>query len=330
MSMKQDKKVIVFPGAVKLLVKKGLKALENEDGKEALKYFEEALQIDGDDAGANFGRALSLMKLEKYEEALEITSEMLDEGKGDFYDILHVHVTLLFHMARYDEALAILEEVMTEEPVPEKYTQSFFAMLQFARNMLQERGTQINVDEELGKLKNGSKDEQWDAMQKLMTVKSDEVIQAFQQFLEEDKNDLILKTLALKLLKEMDVPLSVAVIKFGKQKEVNVKELKDPYENEFAKEVAKRITERLENENPSLKEGALQIWWFYIFSHFPFDIEPEDANLWAAAIEAAALESFGMELDENKIASDYGLPIPLLLETVNKIMTIFLQNDEKV
>lgn len=331
--MKQNNKVVLFPGTVKLLTSKGREALEENRAEEALQLFLEALEISPDYYQARLGMVLAYMKLEKYNDALSETSALLKEGLGDYFDILHIHITLLVSVAKYEKVVTILEGILSEGTFPAKYAESFFDTLHFARNMTErlEQIKKIPLEEEpineevLQKLQSDVKEEQWQAIQMLSTLKQARVIDAFKNFLINEQNDCLLKTFVIKALKEMDVSTPVMIEKFGQQLEVIPNELQDPFEDEFVQKVMSEITERLEDHNPSLKVIALQIWSYYYFAIYPFQAEPENVNLWAAALEIVALESFGMEFDESEIASSYQVDISTLLAKVNDISMIHME-----
>lgn len=333
--MKQsDKKVLLFPGTVKLLTNKGRDALSENKAEEALRYFSEALEISPDYYQACLGQVLAYMKLEKYKEALACTYSILKRGLGDYYEVLHIHISLLVSLGKYDEVVTLLEGVLSEGSFPAKYAESFFETLHFARKMNEKMEQIMNtplevtspIEEAIQKLTSDVKEEQWEAIQTLAPLKHDDIIRAFTNFLEDVNNDWILKTFVLKALKEHAVSKRVTVTKLGKRLEVVPKELHDPFQHPFAKKVAYEITERLEQHNPSLKEVALQIWSYYFLSLYPFAIEPENVDLWKVAVEIVALESLAMEFDELEIASEYNLDVSLLLTKVNEISVIHMGN----
>ena len=57
-------------------IENGNKKLESEDFKEAVKFFNEALEIDSNSAAANYGKAMALSELEEYEEAVKSFNEV--------------------------------------------------------------------------------------------------------------------------------------------------------------------------------------------------------------------------------------------------------------
>jgi tetratricopeptide (TPR) repeat protein len=326
MTDKNEDNLVMFPGTVKIFTRRGRAALSENNGDEALAHFQRALTIAPDYYQARFGEVLSYMKLERNQDALVCTQCMLQEGIGNYFDILHLHITLLVNLAKFNEIISILESLLSEGQIPAKYAESFYDTLHFARGM-SENLSQLEdfpVDNEppedlLKQLKSENRKEQWNAIQLLSKEKHDLVILEFKNFLEVEKNELIYKTVVLRALKDMEVTFSINIKKRGQMMEVIPNDLEDIFEDSFAKQVENKICEMLEHNNPSLKDGAVQIWWHYFFAVYPFELVTANVNLWAAGANVIGLESFGMDFDENEIATDYHVELEDLLDTVNEM-----------
>ncbi|OIJ10600.1 hypothetical protein BKP37_18895 [Anaerobacillus alkalilacustris] len=311
---KFKEKVVLFPGVVEKLVAKGMEALKQKSFSDAFSFFDQALQIEPDHPQARFGLALSLIEQARLEEAKEVTEQMLKEDVGNYYDILQVHISLLVQLGEYDEVVTMLEGIMTEEKLPANLAESFYHLLHFSRQMVDD-GTNVEIDidikqppeEVLNMLYNGTVEKQWLAIQMLGKLPASVFIEAVKQYLMTNHFDPVLKSIILQQLKEKNVIENIEIHKFGKVININISELEDVYHEEFGQNTLKLVAEQLENDNPSLFEVVTQLWWHYLFAIYPISPEPLQPSLWAAAVHRTGIEMAGMDFDDYNLANKYNV-----------------------
>lgn len=334
-NLNDNNKVVLFPGLVSRLVEKGMSALKEKRHREALALFQQALTIEPYHAQARYGVVLSKIELGYLERAAEESKKMLHEDIGDYFDVLSVHISLLVQLARYEEVVTMLEAVLAEGKMPPSKAESFYQLLSFSRQMVET----YEIDTDLTELMEEKEPEepeegiiqqlhssetraQWIAIQHLWENDHPKVIEEFIKYIAVEEHDLILKSMVLQALKEMNVQEKVLIKKLGMTSEIIPAELPEAFEQPFAKEVIQLVSDRLDQENPTLKEGTIQLWRHFMFAMYPFVPTPADVNLWAAAVHLVALESYAMELDEEVLADTYDVRVQAMLEMANKIIEL--------
>ncbi|MFN7251618.1 MAG: tetratricopeptide repeat protein [Anaerobacillus sp.] len=326
---KKLEKVVLFPGVVAKLVGKGMEALKEKQFSEALSYFEQALEIEPDHPQGRFGVALSLIEQSRLEEAKDVTEQMLNEDIGNYYDILQVHISLLVQLGHYDEVVSMLEGIMEEEKLPANLAESFYHLLHFSRQMVED-GTPVEVAEDIQvppedliqMLNEASPEKQWLAIQMLGKMSSNVFFEAVKDYLKIDKRDPVLKSMILQMLKEKHIDEEVEIHKFGKNINITVSEMENVFHEKFGKDTLAIVAEQLESENPSLFEMITQLWWHYLYALYPISPEPLSSKLWAAALHKVGGEMTGHDEDELQLARQYNVNLEEMLLCSTKIMKL--------
>ncbi|PYZ93670.1 hypothetical protein CR194_10960 [Salipaludibacillus keqinensis] len=315
-----DDNVILFPGLVAKLVEKGMSSLKEKKYYDALSYFRQSTELEPDHAQARYGMVITNIELHQLEEAKKHCESMLNEGIGDYYDVLQVYVSLLVQLGDYQEVVDILDAVIAENKLPAKMAESLYHLLEFSRHMTE--GFE-EVDEELDMmekdsleivpskeeliqtLKKGNPDQQWGAIQKLSHHDSQEVEEAYRIFLKGKENQPVLKSYILQTLKEMNVTGEFEVHKFGQQYSVRIEDLEDVFHKKFGTSVVRRLEQVLGQENPSLFEMVQQVWWHYLFAIYPKSPQPLHIEIWACALHHMGVALLEDEKSLNETIKKY-------------------------
>ncbi|WP_209122009.1 tetratricopeptide repeat protein [Alkalihalobacillus sp. BA299] len=330
----KEKNVIPFPGVVEKLVEKGMAALKEKRLQDALDDFQQALKHDPNHHQARYGVVLTYIELGQLDEAVAESKRMLQEGIGEYFDVLQVHVSLLVQLACYEEVVTMLEAVLAEGKVPSSQAETFYQLLHFSRQMSEDDhivdDTMIKLKEAddeppidlLNQLDDSNVKIQWAAIQKLKKHNHPLVFEKYIEYLKDEEKDLVLKTFILQNLKDKNVEGQVEIRKLGQVEYINPQELNDLFENPFGQKVATIITYHLEQENPSLKEMVLQLWWQYLFALVPFSPNPKDEYIWAGAVHLVVMESLGSEFDEKEISDQYNVNVNELVMAANELVAV--------
>ncbi|MBU9710970.1 tetratricopeptide repeat protein [Evansella tamaricis] len=317
-----DDNVILFPGLVDRLVEKGMSSLKEKKYYEALGYFQQSIELESTQPQARYGLVITNIELNRLDEAKKHCESMLHEGIGQYYEVLQVYVSLLVQLGDYQEVETILETVISEEKLPPKMAESFYQLLEFARQMtssqpmeeldedIEESNIEILAKKEewIRLLERGKPDQQWGAIQKLKQINTDEVQRAYEDFLKGKENNPVLKSYLLQILKELDVKGSFEVHKFGKTFNVEIDNLEDVFHERFGSSVVNQLEGELGQESPSLFEMVQQIWWHYLFALYPKSPEPLDASVWAAALHImGVLLMDDDDMEERDLPARYGV-----------------------
>ncbi|OLS39671.1 hypothetical protein BTR22_02040 [Alkalihalophilus pseudofirmus] len=318
---KKDTNVILYPGLVKRLIEKGMDALKAKDATAAYNHFLTAEQYEPDHPQVRFGKVLSLVELGRLEEAVTHTSALLNEGIGEYYDNLQVHISLLVQLGHYQEVVDMLEAVLSENNVPAQFAESFYQLLHFSRQMIDDSVLLANIDDETmnesqddeqsiiqeisNDLKSGSIEIQWKALQVLKDRPYNDALEVLVTYIEDSQKDWLLRSFALEILHTKNYHAEVYIKKSTKEQKVIPSQLKAVNEQPFAVEVKEALQDSLEHKDPLLKEMAEQIGGLHLFAWYPFIPTPENASLWAAVYHLLASERLGLDESISEIADLY-------------------------
>ncbi|WP_280769820.1 tetratricopeptide repeat protein [Salipaludibacillus daqingensis] len=313
--------VILFPGLVAKLVEKGMSSLKGKKYYDALTYFKQSTELEPKHPQARYGLVITNIEINQLEEAKKHCESMLNEGIGEYYDILQVYVSLLVQLGLHQEVVDLLEVVIAEEKLPPQMAESFFHLLEFSRQMTDEyqekganeglgiNGNSIKIvpsrKELIEALEKGDPDQQWGAIQQLSQYGSQVVEDASREFLKGKDNQPVLKSYLLQTLKELNVQGEFEVHKFGESFFIKIEDLESVFHRKFGTVVLRRLEQVLGQENPSMFEMMQQVWWHYLFAIFPKSPEPIKAEVWACALHQLGLHLLEGSNNPDKIIHKY-------------------------
>lgn len=329
-----DDNLILFPGLVEKLVEKGMTSLKEKKFYDALKYFQQSVELEPTNEQARYGLVITNIELNRYDDAKAHCESMLKEGIGSYYEILQVYVSILIQLGNYQEVETILETVIQEEKLPPQLAESFYHLLYFSQqmtssenklDMMEEKKLDPITDKKewLELLEKGKLEQQWGAVQKLTGEMSEDMIDACRSFLKKEENDPVLKSYILQMLKEQGVKDTVDVAKFGEIFQVNLGNLEDVFHERFGNEVVKRLDDELGQESPSLFQIVNQVWWHFLFALYPKAPSPLNIAVWAAALHIIGNMLMGdNDIEVEYICSRYGTKKEEVLKAVDELKKI--------
>ncbi len=304
---KKISNVVLFPNLPARLLEKGMSSLKAKQFKESLSCFLQLLEIEPGHSQGHLGVVLSLIELGQLQEAKIRADKMLKQGIGEYFDVLQIYLSVLIQLSEYESVVSVVEAVLEEHQLPAAQAESFYQLLHFSRKMTDDPEQPIDLSpephqdrsKEIETLRNmmtsGEIHNQWIAMQQLSYMNPEDTIAVYREFLENEEGNPGIKTMALNYLKSKDIQETVTLHKFGNTYSINIQELHDVYEDPFNLEVKKELEDRLEQDNPTLTEFAVTIWWDYILAIYPQVPEPADSHYWARALQCAAGKLSGMD-----------------------------------
>ncbi|EIT85366.1 hypothetical protein A374_11500 [Fictibacillus macauensis ZFHKF-1] len=314
--MDNEKKdnVVMFPRLSARLLEKGMDSLKAKQFKEALTCFLQLLEQDPMHPQGNLGAVLSLIELGQLQDARERAEQMLNKDIGDYFDVLQIYLSVLIQLSEYEKVVSVVEAVLEEHQLPAAQAESFYQLLHFGRKMSEvdsafdgSEAEEKDVTQEMATLENMLKSDeihnQWIAIQQLSYIDVDLALPIYRQFLQRENGHPGIKTMVLNHLLFKGQNETFIVHKFGKDFTISIGDLYDVYEHAFNVAVKKELEERLSQQNPTLLEFALTVWWDYILAIYPQEPMPLDAYFWSHAVEAAAQQLSGMEQEIHSEAS---------------------------
>ncbi|UCZ52139.1 tetratricopeptide repeat protein [Bacillus shivajii] len=330
----QEDNVILFPGLIAKLVEKGMTSLKEKKYYDALRYFQESTELEESHPQARYGLVITNIELNRLEEARKHCESMLNEGIGQYYDILQVYVSLLVQLGDYQEVVHLLETVIAEEKLPPNMAESFYQLLDFSRQMTSDSVEIVedyeedsidgmtNTEELIQNLEGGDPDQQWGAIQRLSQINSPKVQEAYRSFLKGKENNPVLKSYLIQILKELHSKETFEVHKFGETFEVNIGQLEDIFHEKFGANVLDRLDKSLSQKSPSLYEMVQQVWWHYLFALYPKSPKPLHTETWACALHILGSALIEGEETTEEIVDQYEVDEKEVESAVNHMKVI--------
>lgn len=331
--MEQDKQkknnVILFPGLVKRLVEEGMNELKQKQATKAHRLFKEAASHDETDPQARFGIVLSLIELERQQEAVQETEVLLNEGIGNYFEILQVHVSLLVQLSHYDQVVHLLEAVLSEDKIPAKDAEMFYELLHFSRQMSESKNydakvlTDDNQEETMMELKAGlqaaNEPAKWNALQSVRKLGLTSLQGEIRKFVENKQTNPLMRTYALQLLHEWGDSKPLTYEREDQAIIVTPSELEEPGERQVDQAIREALEGQLEQDDPTLLHMAKQLHHSYLLMTYPFELNPENPQAWACAFHLVAAEQLGLDTDEGDMVQCYGCERFDVLSASNEI-----------
>ncbi|PRO64928.1 tetratricopeptide repeat protein [Alkalicoccus urumqiensis] len=288
----RDDNVVLFPGLLSRLVERGMTALKEKRHYDAASCFRQVVEMEPTHSQARYGLVIAHIEMNQLETARSYCLSMLEEGLGDYYEVLQVYISILVQLGSYQEVVDVLEGVIEEDRLPSASAEHFYQLLDFARQMT---GAETDIEEEeapslpdpeilTSQLYGGSMDQQIGAVQQLGRYPLSTVEQVFAEFLIKEDQSPVLKSYILQLLKELGSRKSFDIHKFGRLYTVQAEELEDVFHESFGTRVLESLNDKLGQKDPMLQDMVEQLWWHYLFALYPETPEPLNADIWVEAL----------------------------------------------
>jgi hypothetical protein len=172
---------------------------------------------------------------------------------------------VLIQLGHYREGYVTLQAVIQEHKLPSEHAEQLYQLLEFCKNRMNQQQVveEQTEEEQLEQFKSFTAlDNIQDQLEWIHSLKTKRIEkQRFfleQLFLSEAVHPIV-KTVALKAVMEEEVDIDFMITKFGETKKVNALQLQRTTPYLFAEQVEKQLTEKLEHENPTLLQVAIEI-----------------------------------------------------------------------
>jgi tetratricopeptide (TPR) repeat protein len=302
MDMEKKKgKIIRFPKVRERLIEKGLEALQAKQYKEALRFFYEADEIEPNDPEVELSIIVCLFELGEWEEAKERCQHMLQEGRGDDIQLLQIYLSILIHLQQYRQVEATIRVALQERRLPPAIREHFIRLLHFSQKM-SEQPLPLSEHEDIHLLTES--ENVADHMKVIKQLEHEDitpVLPILKQYLVNEKNNPMTKTMILRLLTLKKVSDFVTIKKFGDTMTVAPASLDEQAQTKFAADVLHLLERNIANKNPSLYEVAADIWLRYTYVLYPFLPNNMSCEQWAAAAHITACQFQGGRVNREEI-----------------------------
>ncbi|MFG6119004.1 hypothetical protein [Thalassobacillus sp. B23F22_16] len=299
--MKKKKgNIVMFPKWKTRLENEGLKAIQEKRYEEALKTFEPLFEHDVASHDVVTGKLVSLMELGKYEAAEELCEYLMKHDQENYYQYLHIYLTILFQTSRYEELVGLLDEIFQEEDMPQKMRTQFWQLYEVSRKLVKEDDEQQNnklIDEFFEGLSNEDIHMQWRSIIKLRKLSAAPYIQPFTELLKSKEVHPIIKTGIIQWFQEHQVDINLEISKFGLTERVNPAQLKELHSDYVMQQLKMRLGD-MEQKNPTMYDIVQNLLYRYLFVRYPLFPTEEEAPQIVAALRQLGHEYLQLPVPE--------------------------------
>lgn len=320
--------IILFPHLEEKLLKQANEAREQKDFEQVIQCFVQLLRTNPEHTSALYGLAVTYYEMGQYPQTLEIAEHMLHHQIGDRLQVLRLHIITLMQLERFNEANDQLEQLLHSQQLSEDERQELIQLQETCR-MLADEQDLFETEEDLIRMKviqdaennphlfhdlteqliHGTYEEQLLALERLKFLNVPEVSQVFKEYLVLPKSHPILKTFALRALKEIGETGTVSVHKFDQIVELQIEDVpldeKDiPVEQQ---QVIRMVSERKIDQDPTFHDFAYQIWMEYLLTVYPLVPGIEKPEAWAAALDYVTHQVMNRSTSSKEIARSYSV-----------------------
>ncbi len=289
------------------LLDKGYAALNEKKFEEALELFV-SMGINGvETPQTELAIVICLVELGRIEEAIEHCERILKEIFTE--DILDVYISLLLQTDQFEQAEKVIDDVIANEAISELYRMKLQNLLQIAEKGTGGKNVSFQTREQINEVENillhgHDVTKQMELISMLETVDVQSILNVLKRYLQDEKKNPVLKSLIIQVLNNKEIDEDILVCKFGKSSVINPKLLEDRAFH-FGEEVSKIFSKYIENDNPAVFQVLNEHWNYYVFSHYPFVLEPEDAKLWAVSLYIFGVRMYDIAEEQEEIEKFY-------------------------
>ncbi|WP_047150588.1 tetratricopeptide repeat protein [Aneurinibacillus tyrosinisolvens] len=342
---KRGDNVILFPSVAERNLKKAREAREQFEYDEALQHLSAILRIEPNHPAALLMMAETLYEAKRYEEAEEAAKRMWEERIGNTSQVLRLYLSCLLQTEDFTRVNQVIEEVlegeelhdiiqelteikkaceMLEFPEEEQDKEVPVSRLSVLRKVEEDPGYAARLYE---KLDNGTFDEQLSSIEQMKYIHTPETVAVLREYIMLVYPDPILKTFAIRALKELGESGPVLIHKFGQIFETNIEEI--PFQDKEIPEGERKVVEIITGiayqQDTSFLPFAFQLWMEYLFSIYPLHPEVQNPSGWAAALHYAASKLLHIKQSKQEIAELYQVGLSSLNQNyrnLNEVLEI--------
>jgi len=293
--------IILFPDLDQRYLERGLEAVQNKNFQEAVSCFEKAIEINPDNSEIKTGLVLSYYELGMLQESKKMAKSMLEEGQGDYLQVLDLYMMILVQLHEYEEIATTIEVLLEDKHIPAGKIEHFSKLLDFSRKMAALSGTMEEeyAVEDFGEsgLDLASIQDQNEMLllaAKLEKANVRQYIDEVKEYIGNPQANPFFQSMLLNILKEQEYEQQVLVRKMDREMSVVPKTLEDVRLQEQTVEIMAILKEKLEHQNPVLLENIVALLERHFFLLYPFTLDGKSSGSWAAAYHSIVQDYYGM------------------------------------
>ena len=295
--------IIMFPKWQKALEEESIAAIKDRHFEDGLEKLNLLLSYHVKNHETYTGKLICLMELERYEEAQELCESLLKEKNENYYQYIHIYLTLLFQTNQYGLLMEIVSTELASGNVPESLKQPFKQLYEMSEKMridIDIDRSNIYLDSLYDAVHQDNHIEQWRLINKLSKLDMPPSEKAVSLLVNEHVHPLN-KSAIYMWIQGKGVAKPVDIHKFGIHIKMIPTETPSLKDSPVAKSVYSLIN-AVEQKNPTLYQVADTILRHYLYVLYPITPPESDAESIAEALLAIGNEY--LNLNETNTSKD--------------------------
>lgn len=298
---KKEGNLILFPKWKENLEKESMLALKEKRYIDALPKLNQLLSFNVDHYEIITGKLICLMELGEYDDAQILCEELLKVKDENYYQYMHIYLTLLFQTNQFDILLEQIDIELSENTIPTIIAEQFQQLYQMSKQMKSDLMTERSVKytEELEiSIQNQDHVRQWQLVENLRKMKINPM-ESIITYLEDESIHPVVKTAIFKWLQDKGIVDPIHISKLNLHLTIRPIDVKDIRQHTITKQVMLQISE-LEQKNPTLYILFEQLFYRYAYVRFPIMPPDTDVENLSKALRVIGNEYLQIQNDEQK------------------------------
>lgn len=292
--MPQDSdNVILFPTWQKNLEQESLDAMREKKYEEALEKINQLLHFNVENHELYIAKLICLMELRDHRGALDLSEEMLAHKDENYFQYVHIYLTVLFQMGYYEQLIDQVHYEFSEHHVPPNLAEQFEKLEEASRSLYEEVKIHQGVEYIQGfkkAIKDRAFQRQWHIIMQMRKNETNMHPEMIDLLASDDIHPMI-QTGIFMCLQDQTYGDEVKVRKLGMQATF-IPSLTPSIERDTHIQTIERLLEDVEQENPVLYQLMQQMIHRYAYVRHPFSFEEEQLPMIASSIRMLASSIF--------------------------------------
>lgn len=295
-----DNNVILFPTLQRKLERESLQALEQRKYSVALSKIDELFSYQVYIHELIVGKLICFIELGHYEEAESLCEDLLQNKNEHYYDYLHIYLTILFQMQKYNILINQIELELKDNLLPFEMREQFKQLKNMAKQMnldfMNDQSIKL-INELYEAVEEKDYKRQWQLVESLrkMKINPPKVIITY---LGEENIHPVVKTAIFKWLVDKKIAADIFVHKFDVEVRVKPLHFTNIRDDNIMKEIISVIND-IEQNNPSLFILLEQLLYRYLYVCYPILPSREDIPYIAEALTHIGQQYLHLDDDQN-------------------------------
>ncbi|MCJ8007015.1 tetratricopeptide repeat protein [Lederbergia wuyishanensis] len=317
-------KIIPFPGLKQRYYEKGVACLEAHNFHDAVQLLRHAKEMDETNPNINSAFLAALYENGDYVEAKILAEEILREGIGHYFEIIDVYLMILIQLNEHQYVIDTIEALFDEKEVPAHKAEHFLTILQLSKKVVENNANNYADEFSTDQAVFNSQDlhEQTIQLGSLVDKNIHPYLDSLLNMLEDNNTHPFLKTIVLNVLRENKIEKKVKVKKLNYDGYVIPANLLEVQEMPLLMKINKHLEILLGDHNPVLLEQLKEMTGRHAFILYPFEVNPVDPKLWAAAYRCMGYEMYGEKWNKEKIATTYGVNCDEMVDAFSYLLSL--------